>query len=90
MIEGSPSCKRLRSKYIQPKRLRVNQNCQRRSKNRPVWRSKSRPLTFWQMQSKGPRSGPFAFWPFCSVSFRRLWPGFAPPRRQSGGDWLTV
>ncbi|NKJ02372.1 hypothetical protein FHW92_004479 [Novosphingobium sp. SG707] len=37
------------------------QVCQRRSKNRPLWRSKSRPLPLRQMQSKGPRSGPFAF-----------------------------
>ena len=35
--------------------------CQRRSKNRPLWRSKSRPLMLRQVQSKGPRSGPFAF-----------------------------
>jgi len=65
--------------------VELKRDCQRRSKNRPLWRSKSRPLTLRQIQSTGPRSGPCAFGRF-EVSYQDSLIRTREPIRASQGS----
>ena len=64
--------------------------CQRRSDFRPAWRSKSRPVNVARMICKGPRSGPFAYWPFSAFQSGVVaWFWSAPAVRRRRADCLS-